>query len=410
MRLFSSINVAVVVLVLAMGLGSYVEVRSDAMHARSLEINIGLERMVRLNQELNSMLQLSVMEQNTLRAASYDTLNTKLQSTIQTLAELTRAQSLSQEIEALSQDRSRLQRVEEDAMKLMRQDRWDDARGMLFAEDYLLSKKLYEINSETAVGALTGELADNARFSDRIRVSAWLMRGLALLLLLWAGVKYSRRISAELAEQARLRAEISRANEVLEEKVRQRTAELEDANRQLEALSDTDGLTGLCNRRKFDRVWEVEWLRAVRHGMPLAVAMIDVDKFKDYNDHYGHQAGDDCLKHVASTIAACVQRSGELVARYGGEEFVVVLPGLNAQEASDVVEKIRAAVVARNMPHAPACGLDVVTVSIGAVSRVPQQGQLLTGLIQEADTCLYRAKEQGRNRVVMAGVGWGRSN
>ena len=228
------------------------------------------------------------------------------------------------------------------------------------------------------------------------------MRIGALVVLLWVGAMFSRRLRTELAEQSRLQNEITAANLALEEKVLQRTAELETANRQLQALSATDGLTGLANRRKFDQDWEQEWSRAVRQGLPLAVAMIDVDQFKAYNDHYGHQSGDVCLKLVAQTLSHTVQRSGELAARYGGEEFVVILPGLDAPEAAAVMERVRDAVQALGLPHARAAVAGVVTISAGVAACAPQPGDDSARLVQAADAAMYRAKASGRNRVEVA--------
>jgi diguanylate cyclase (GGDEF)-like protein len=213
---------------------------------------------------------------------------------------------------------------------------------------------------------------------------------------------FSRRLRRDMAEQARLRETIAASNRELEDSVLKRTEELEAANRQLQALSATDGLTGLANRRKFDQDWAAEWQRASRHGLPLSVAMLDVDQFKTYNDHYGHQAGDVCLKMLAQTLASTVQRSGELVARYGGEEFVVILPGQNAPEAFAAMERIRSAVQALGLPHAKATVAGVVTISIGVASCMPQQGQSSASLIEAADAALYQAKNQGRNKVVLA--------
>ena len=402
MRSTRTIYVAVATLVLTMGVGTYVDIANDAMHARHLEINTGLERMVRLNQELASMLVISVLEQNTLRTASYDTVNADLEVTIKSVGLLTRQQNLSEEISALSEDHRALHVTEEAALKLMRQDRWQEAHQMLFDEAYVLAKKIYEINSETAVGALTGELARTAERFDQLRVAAQAMRIAALLVLLWVGIMFSRRLRAEVALQAHLREQIAASNLALEEKVQTRTAELEAANRQLEALSATDGLTGLANRRKFDQEWEMEWQRALRQGLPLAVAMVDVDQFKAYNDHYGHQMGDLCLKIVAQALGGSAQRSGELAARYGGEEFVVILPGIDGMEAYAAMERVRVALQARGLPHAKADVAGVVTISVGVASRVPRADESSASLVQEADAAMYRAKHQGRNQVVLA--------
>jgi diguanylate cyclase (GGDEF)-like protein len=402
MQSTKSMYVAVATLVVTMGVGSYVDIANDAMHARHLEINTGLERMVRLNQELTSMLVISVLEQNTLRTASYDTVNADLEATIQTVGHLTRAQNLSEEVSALSADHLKLHVTEEAALQRMRAERWQEAHQMLFADSYVLAKKIYEINSETAVGALTGELARTGEHFERLRFAAQAMRMGALLLLLWVGVMFSRRLRAELAEQARLREEITASNLVLEDRVLRRTAELEMANRQLEALSATDGLTGLANRRKFDLEWDAEWQRASRQGLPLAIAMVDVDQFKAYNDHYGHQTGDVCLKIVAQTLAGTVQRSGELVARYGGEEFVVILPGLGVAEACTAMERIRLAIQALGLPHAKATVAGVVTISVGVASCVPRVGESSASLVQAADAAMYKAKSAGRNRVEIA--------
>lgn len=402
MRPARSIYVAVAILILATGVGGYVDIESDDMHARHMEVSKGLEHMVRLNQELTNMLVIAVLEQNPLRTASYDTLSAELEATIQTVGSLTRRHVLTQEISALSADHAKLHVVEEAARKLMHANRWKDAHRMLFDESYVLAKKMYEINSETAVSALTGALTAAEERFNRFRMATFAMRIGAVLLLLWVGVMFSRRMRAELAAQNRLQNEIAAANLALEEKVLQRTAELEAANRQLQALSATDGLTGLANRREFDREWEQEWSRAVRQGLPLAVAMIDVDQFKAYNDHYGHQSGDVCLKLVAQTLSQAVQRSGELAARYGGEEFVVILPGLDVAEAAAVVERVRAAVQALGLPHARAAVAGVVTVSAGVASCVPRPGDDSARLVQAADAAMYRAKAAGRNRVEAA--------
>ena len=202
-----------------------------------------------------------------------------------------------------------------------------------------------------------------------------------------------------LAAQAAIAIENARLYENLERQVAERTRELSEANRRLQQLSDCDGLTGIANRRKFDAVWEVEWQRAVRQALPLTVAMIDVDHFKAYNDHYGHQAGDVCLQQVALALTATAQRSSDLVARYGGEEFVIVLPGLGAQQALHIAEQLRAAVADLGIAHIGNSAAPVVTISIGVAWRTPGLNDRSAELLAQADSLLYQAKNQGRNRV-----------
>ncbi len=164
-----------------------------------------------------------------------------------------------------------------------------------------------------------------------------------------------------LAAQAAIAIENAQLYENLERQVAERTQELSEANLRLQQLSECDGLTGIANRRKFETVWEMEFQRAVRQHLPLAVVMIDVDHFKNYNDHYGHQAGDECLRQVAQALATTVKRTNDLVARYGGEEFVVVLPGLMGSDAIDVAQRLRLAVVDQGIPHAKNSAASVVT-------------------------------------------------
>lgn len=402
MRAFRSLYFAICVLVLSTGVGLYVDLKNHALQERHLAISTGLERMLRLNHQLNSMVTLSVLEQNTLRTASYDTVGAELSDTFRTVEKLTQQLNLSAEMSDLRSEYTKLQVVEEQALRLMRQDRWQEARRLLFDDEYLLSKKIYEINSETVVGALTGELAANNARLEHIRSLSLAVWVGAIVLLLWIGTLFSRRLHAEATEQAHLREIISAANRDLEEKVRLRTLELEAANRKLEDLSSTDALTGLANRRRFDTVWELEWQRALRQGFALAVAMIDVDHFKDYNDHYGHQAGDDCLRRLAQVLAAASQRSGELAARYGGEEFVIVLPAVNAEDAMASAERIRSAVQALNIVNAVDIPAGMLTVSIGVACRVPTAYDSPASLLRAADAALYEAKHQGRNRVCFA--------
>lgn len=185
-------------------------------------------------------------------------------------------------------------------------------------------------------------------------------------------------------------------NSVLEALVDERTQALEAANRKLELLSNTDGLTGVANRRSFDRVLTEEWHRAQRAGTHLAVVMLDVDNFKHFNDHYGHLAGDDCLRTLAQALVKSGHRAGELVARYGGEEFIVLLPDTDMAQALEAAQRMQHEVWSLALPHAQASA-GTVTFSLGVASLVPSVQQVPENLLRQADEALYCAKAAGRN-------------
>ena len=165
----------------------------------------------------------------------------------------------------------------------------------------------------------------------------------------------------------------------------------------LRALVFIDGLTGVANRRRFDETLQAEWRRCRRSNLPLTVLMIDIDHFKSYNDHYGHQAGDTCLQTVATTLKRAFGRSHDLVARYGGEEFVCLMPECDTVAGHNKAEELCVAVRALGIQHATAVA-DVVSVSIGIATAVPTDGQTPADLLLGADKALYSAKSAGRNR------------
>ncbi len=179
-----------------------------------------------------------------------------------------------------------------------------------------------------------------------------------------------------------------------------RELSLEIANQELERISSKDGLTGVANRRMFDITIKNEWNRMWREENPLSLILFDLDFFKYFNDHYGHQAGDDCLRQVAAAADGAFQRASDLTARYGGEEFVVILPGVEARVAEVLAEKLRIRIESLKIPHELSKAADVVTVSIGVGSIVPDKNSDTDTLIKAADDALYEAKEGGRNRVV----------
>ena len=183
----------------------------------------------------------------------------------------------------------------------------------------------------------------------------------------------------------------------LERKVANRTQELALAKERLELLSVTDPLTGLANRRRLEDVLSAAWQHGQRARLPIGLAMIDIDHFKLYNDHYGHAAGDHCLQRVATELAASM-RDTDLVARYGGEEFAAVLPNTDIAAARHSAERMRAAVGALAIPH-PLSTERLVTVSIGVGATVPQPNTIAESLLEVADAELYLAKRGGRNRV-----------
>jgi diguanylate cyclase (GGDEF)-like protein len=190
---------------------------------------------------------------------------------------------------------------------------------------------------------------------------------------------------------------------------------------ELERLSTVDALTGIANRRAFDKALDQEWRRKVRHGTPLSLLMIDVDCFKRFNDTYGHVAGDQCLRAIAEVLAKNSRRVGEVAARYGGEEFAVLLPHMDEEEAYALARRICQAVRDLNVPHENSLAASHVTISVGLASTsdavAPASGDtpLSTdndqakavrsgpvGLIQTADHALYAAKTAGRNQVSAA--------
>jgi len=187
----------------------------------------------------------------------------------------------------------------------------------------------------------------------------------------------------------------------LELLVEERTLELEEANKKLEAISNTDWLTGIFNRRYFDRMLAQEWNRAQRNGMPLALVILDVDHFKLYNDRYEHLAGDACLQALARTLEQTAQRTGEFAARYGGEEFVVLLPNTNGHDVLEIARRIQRAVWALALPHEETSS-GIITVSLGVASMMPSDRHNPDELVRRADSALYRAKKSGRNALQSA--------
>ena len=183
------------------------------------------------------------------------------------------------------------------------------------------------------------------------------------------------------------------------------TRKLDDANQELTRLSSLDGLTGISNRRQFDETLLREWRRLGRQGRPLSMLLCDVDYFKQFNDAYGHQVGDECLKAVARTLKDTLRRPADLVARYGGEEFAVILPDTEITGALQVAEAMRSAVEGLNITHRYSKGASVVTISIGVASTTPSRtGSDSSALLKRADDALYQAKQAGRNRIAAAAV------
>jgi diguanylate cyclase (GGDEF)-like protein len=160
------------------------------------------------------------------------------------------------------------------------------------------------------------------------------------------------------------------------------------ANEQLTLQSATDGLTGITNQRRFDEMLGIEWLRAARNSSCFSLLIVDIDHFKRFNDHYGHVAGDECLRQVAALLQACVRRAGELVARYGGAEFVVLLPGAELAQAEDLAKRCLEGVTRLALPHASSPTAGHVTFSIGIAHVYPSATGEPATLVNAADTAM----------------------
>jgi diguanylate cyclase (GGDEF)-like protein len=173
----------------------------------------------------------------------------------------------------------------------------------------------------------------------------------------------------------------------------------------LNDIAERDGLSGLYNRRMFDTLANRLWLHAQRNSESLQVILVDIDHFKPFNDLYGHQAGDSCIRQVATIMARAARRPLDFCARYGGEEFVLVLYAPSGADPAAVPEQIRRETMALGIPHASSAAAGMITVSIGSATAAPDSKRSLAGLIQAADEALYRAKQLGRNRVLHVDAG-----
>ena len=177
--------------------------------------------------------------------------------------------------------------------------------------------------------------------------------------------------------------------------------QLQRASEELRHLSISDALTTLGNRRHFDLMLDQEWMRSMRSATPISLILVDIDYFKNFNDNYGHQAGDECIRLVAQKVRGVAKRVGDTSARYGGEEFALLLSGAELADAAAIAEACRASVESLNIPHEHSMVSEVVTVSAGVATMVPDGDTSRKALVESADKALYRAKAEGRNRVVL---------
>ncbi|MGL5834420.1 MAG: diguanylate cyclase domain-containing protein [Waterburya sp.] len=215
-------------------------------------------------------------------------------------------------------------------------------------------------------------------------------------------IQQSRR---QLEDYSRsLEEKVSERTQKLQTEIQQRvTAEsaLKAANKELERLAYLDGLTQIANRRRFDERLQQEWFRMQREQLPLSLILCDVDYFKQYNDTYGHQAGDDCLRYVAQAIASTARRAADLPARYGGEEFVVLLPYITLTEAVTVAKNIQTEIARLKLPHSKSQVSQYITASFGVTSLIPSAAFTPEQLLLNADQALYQAKMTGRDRIAV---------
>lgn len=212
----------------------------------------------------------------------------------------------------------------------------------------------------------------------------------------------------DVTERRRAEEKLNEAMAALEQ-ARRETEEvneqLAESNLELLRLAQLDGLTGIANRRYFDSYLDNEWRRAARNGHTLGLILIDVDHFKDYNDRYGHQAGDDCLRKITATLAAQLSRAGDLLARYGGEEFALILPETTLENARQLAALLNESIANLHIPHADSPTAPYVTISLG-VAALPADKHIAPGrLVEEADQALYRAKSAGRDCVCTSAEG-----
>jgi len=208
----------------------------------------------------------------------------------------------------------------------------------------------------------------------------------------------------ELLARVNTHLTIYKLQRELQREIRERKlaeAALRKANLELQRMAVLDGLTQIANRRRFDQYLQLQWAQA--RQAPLGLLLCDVDFFKQYNDSYGHPAGDRCLQLVAHAINRAIGHINDLAARYGGEEFAVVLPDTDVRGAMRVAEAIQAEIGRLALPHAYSKASATVTLSIGVASAIPTAEQEPATLIGAADTALYAAKQQGRNRIVAGG-------
>ena len=208
-------------------------------------------------------------------------------------------------------------------------------------------------------------------------------------------LKSKVKVFLELYEQKRL---LKKQAELLELQVNE-LKDLQKANYHLENLSTKDGLTGISNRRSFDKFIEMSWKNCLREQQPLSLIMVDIDYFKHYNDNYGHLKGDDCLVFVVRTLLSSIKRPIDLVARYGGDEFMAVLPDTDQEGALIVAERMKKGLEQLALVHDYSQVATRVTISIGVTNTIPQPSDSLTEFIKSADQALYLAKQNGRNRI-----------
>jgi len=196
---------------------------------------------------------------------------------------------------------------------------------------------------------------------------------------------------------------ISNREVIIRKEVIQKTKELKEVNEKLEQISLTDGLTQIANRRYLDEYLEKVWLMAVRDTSTVSFILLDIDFFKLYNDNYGHQKGDECLRQVAAQLQQVIRRPGDLIARYGGEEFAIILPDTSDPEL--VANSCRQSIEELQIPHDFSETTNMITISVGVCTVTPAKTSDPSAIIKAADTALYKAKEAGRNRVEIGTVG-----